>query len=102
MTSDSENYRNLKIFFDEEYRSLRAYAKSRIDDTADRDAEDIVQDVALKLFSRRDNASPINNIAGYVYRAIRNKIVDLMRTQNERSDIEMQMELRLIEFTELF
>ena len=101
MTSDSENYNHLRTFFEEEYRSLKAYAQSRINATADRDAEDIVQDVALKLFSRSDHASPITNIAGFVYRSIRNKIVDLMRTKNEVSHIDDQMETRFIEFTEM-
>ncbi|HET8736230.1 MAG TPA: RNA polymerase sigma factor, partial [Pricia sp.] len=63
MTSDSENYKNLRTFFNEEYHALRSYAKSRIDDAADRDAEDIVQEVALKIFSRSNSASPITNIA---------------------------------------
>lgn len=102
MTSDTENYKNLKTFFNEEYHSLKAYAKSRIDDTADRDAEDIVQDVALKLFSRSDHASPITNVAGFVYRSLRNKIVDLMRTKNNVSNVNIEMETRLIEFIELF
>ncbi|WP_289038174.1 RNA polymerase sigma factor [uncultured Zobellia sp.] len=101
MTSDTENYKNLKTFFDEEYRSLKAYAKSRIDNAADRDADDIVQDVALKLFSRSDSALPINNIAGFVYHSLRNKIVDLMRTQKPAISIESEMENKLAGFTEL-
>ena len=101
MTSDTENYKNLKTFFDEEYRSLKAYAKSRIDNAADRDADDIVQDVALKLFSRSDSALPITNIAGFVYHSLRNKIVDLMRTQKPAVSIESEMENKLADFTEL-
>lgn len=102
MPSDTENYKNLKTFFNDEYHSLKAYAKSKIDNTADRDAEDIVQDVALKLFSRADNASLINNIAAFVYNALKNKIIDIMRTKKEGLHIEDKMETRLIEFTELF
>ena len=102
MGSDSENYKSLKAFFSEEYHSLRSYAQSRINDTADRDAEDIVQDVALKLFSRADSASPIENVAGFVYHAIRNRIIDLIRTKKNRSSIEDQVEMRLAEFAELF
>lgn len=101
MTSDTDNYNNLKTFFNEEYRSLRAYAKSRINDATDRDAEDIVQDVALKIFSRADSASPIENIAGFVYHSIRNKIIDLMRSKREETTLEMEMETKLVEFTEL-
>jgi len=99
--SDKENYKNLKTFFDDEYHSLKAYAKSRIDDTANRDAEDIVQDVALKLFSRADSLSPIDNIAGFVYGSIRNKIIDLMRKKKKETNLEEDMEKRLFEFTEL-
>lgn len=101
MPPDSENYKNLRSFFDDEYHSLKAYAKSRIDDTANRDAEDIVQDVALKLFSRADSLSPIDNIAGFVYGSIRNKIIDLMRKKKKETSLEEDMEKRLFEFTEL-
>ncbi|MDO6516356.1 RNA polymerase sigma factor [Zobellia uliginosa] len=101
MTPETDNYNKLKLFFDEEYRSLKAYAKSRIDDAADRDAEDVVQEVALKIFSRANNLSPIDNIAGFVYNSIRNKIIDLMRTKQKGVPFEQEMEEKLIEFTEL-
>ena len=102
MTSDTENYKNLKTFFNEEYNSLRAYAQSRINDTADRDAEDIVQEVALKLFSRADDVTPITNIAGFVYNAVKNKIIDLMRTNKRQVRVDQEMENRLAVFSELF
>lgn len=98
MTSDQKNYNNLKSFFEEEYRSLRGYVQSRIRDTTDRNAEDIVQDVALKLFSRSAGSTPIDNIAGYVYRAVRNKIVDLMRTKKEVSHPGDDLEERFSTF----
>lgn len=102
MTSDSENYKNLRLFFNEEYQSLKAYAKSRIRDVADRDAEDIVQEVALKIFIRADTMSPIENIAGFVYNSIRNRIIDLMRTKKKETRLESEMENKLMEFTEWF
>jgi len=101
MQSNSENYKSLRAFFDDEYHSLKAYAKSRIDDTTDRDAEDIVQDVALKLFSRADSLSPIDNIAGFVYNSIRNKVIDLMRKKKKEISLEEDMERRLFQFTEV-
>jgi len=101
MNSDKENYKNLKAFFNDEYHSLKAYTQSRIDDTAARNAEDIVQDVALQIFSRADDLSPINNVAGFVYNSIRNKIIDLMRTKKQEISLENTIENRLTEFTEL-
>ena len=102
MISDTDNYNKLKTFFNEEYHLLKAYVNSRINDAADRDAEDIIQDVALKIFSRTDNLSPINNVAAFVYNSIKNKIIDIMRTKKERFHIDDEIETRLIEFTELY
>lgn len=100
--SDNQNHTNLKAFFNEEYHSLKAYTRSRIDDTTDREAEDIIQDVALKILSRPEKLSPIENITGFVYQAIRNRIVDLMRTKRKEKSVDNEMEDRLVEFTELF
>ena len=102
MVSDTDNYKKLQSFFSEEYNSLMAYAQSRIDDATDRNAEDIVQDVALKIFSRAEDLTPINNIAGFVYNSIKNKIIDIMRTKKGEKHPESELESRLLEFTELF
>ena len=90
MTSESENYNKLKTFFGREYLALRTYVSSRIEATTDRDAEDILQDVALKLFAGADRYAPINNVAGFVYRTVKNKIVDIMRTKkNKKTETDM-------------
>lgn len=102
MVSDSENYKKLRRFFNDEYHSLKTYTQSRIDDASDRDAEDIVQDVALKLFSRPDTASPIHNVAGFVYYAIRNRIIDIMRTKKTQVHMQNHLDARFKEFTQLF
>lgn len=101
MSEPKDNYNNLRSFFNEEYYSLKAYARSRIDNSTDWDAEDIVQDVALKLFSRANSLSPINNIAGFVYRSLKNKIIDKHRVKKETIAIEKELEEKLIHFTEL-
>lgn len=100
--SETDNYNKLKSFFNKEYSLLKSYVNSRISDSADRDAEDIIQDVALKLFSRAETSLPINNIGGFVYGSIRNKIIDTMRTKKQKTDIQDENEARLIELTELF
>ncbi|MEO1011236.1 MAG: RNA polymerase sigma factor [Bacteroidota bacterium] len=102
MATHTENRNRLQTFFDEEYQSLRLYVRSRIADVGDRDAEDIVQDVALKLFTRAESLSPIENVAGFVYNSVRNKIIDLMRSKKAKTYPEDEMESRFREFTELF
>ncbi len=87
MSLETENRKKLTNFFGEEYRALKGYVNARIRDTANRDAEDILQDVALKLFSGADRYAPINNVAGFVYRSIRNRIIDVRRT-SKNTEVE--------------
>lgn len=101
MNSESENNKKLKDFFGQEYHALKAYANSKIRANANRDAEDIIQDVALKLFSGADRYSPINNVAGFVYRALKNRIIDIMRTSNTKT-IHHENEAKLLEFASTF
>jgi RNA polymerase sigma factor (sigma-70 family) len=56
-----------------------SYVRSRIGEAALQDAEDIVQDVIVGLFDRADPTIPIQDLAAFVYRALRNKIVDRFR-----------------------
>lgn len=85
--SEVENNSHLKAFFSKEYSSLKNYVNARIDESAERDAEDIIQDVALKIFSRKNN-SPIGNIAGFVYGSIRNRIIDILRSRTTLAEKE--------------
>lgn len=68
-------------FFQTEYQRLVSFVRRRIDDAADRDAEDIVQDVMLKMFDSADVSVPFENLAAYVYRSLRNRVIDLLRTR---------------------
>lgn len=102
MSSESDNKKKLNDFFGKEYHSLKRYVRSKITTSINRDAEDIIQDVALKLFAGADRYSPINNVTGFVYFAIKNKIIDIMRSSHKRENSDdVQNENKLIEFAEL-
>ncbi|HUU38842.1 MAG TPA: sigma-70 family RNA polymerase sigma factor [Candidatus Desulfaltia sp.] len=73
----------LAEFLRQERQALIGYVRRRIDDAADHEAEDIVQDVAVHLFDRADPSIPIQNLAAYIYRALRNRIVDFYRSRRE-------------------
>lgn len=77
-------------FFTKEYSKLKNYIRSYISDQPDWDAEDIIQDVALNFFSRVDFETPLENLASYIYRAIRNKIIDLQRSKNRKKQTAME------------
>ena len=102
MAAKTENRNNLTTFFNEEYHSLRSYVQSKIRDTSERDAEDIVQDVALRVFSKADDILPINNIGGFVYSAIRNRIIDIMRGRKERKYPSEDIDRQWQDFAEVF
>lgn len=76
---DEKGTNELAQFFKEEYQALKNYVRSKIDDTTEGDAGDIVQDVALRMFSRNRTAMDIDNVAAFVYRAVRNKVIDVLR-----------------------
>ncbi|MFZ2055588.1 MAG: RNA polymerase sigma factor [Candidatus Aminicenantales bacterium] len=73
----------LTEFLRQERQALIGYVRHRIDDAADHEAEDIVQDVVVHLFDRADPSIPIQNLAAYIYRALRNRIVDFYRKKRE-------------------
>lgn len=98
MSHQSENNKKLNAFFSEEYHSLKRYVNSKLKASIDKDPEDIIQDVALKLFTGADRYSPINNVAGFVYHALRNKIIDVMRKGRKK---EINEAYNFLAFAEL-
>jgi RNA polymerase sigma factor (sigma-70 family) len=101
MSPETENKQKLESFFKEEYTTLKHYVGARIKATASKDPEDIVQDVAFNLFAGADGYGPISNVAGFVYRSIKNKIIDAMRKGNPTINELDEHELQWMEFTEL-
>jgi RNA polymerase sigma factor (sigma-70 family) len=74
----------LNELINREYGLMVRYVQKRIDASAEKEAEDIVQDVLLHLFERGDPAAPIENLAAYIYRSLRNKITDMFRRRVDR------------------
>ncbi len=101
MATEKENKQKLESFFEDEYHLLKGYVRSRIRASTEWDAEDIIQDVALNLFSGAERYSPINNVAGFVYRSIRNRIIDVMRKRKGSLNEEAKDDEKLMEFAEL-
>lgn len=81
----SASQTKIAAFFRSEYRRLVRYVRGLIEDTAERDGEDIVQDVIANIFNMADVTIPIENLSAYVYRSLRNRVVDYWRKR--RTDI---------------
>jgi RNA polymerase sigma factor (sigma-70 family) len=78
-------------FFRQEYSKLVSYVRRWIDDTADRDAEDIVQEVFVNLFDHADVSIPIENLSAYIYRSLKNRIVDAFRRRKDTVSLESEV-----------
>ncbi len=88
MASTRRDAAGIGTFFKEEYRAMLAYVRGHIRDAAERDGEDIVQEVMLRLFEAPDPGLHIENLAAYVYRALRNRVIDVLRGRKREQSLE--------------
>ncbi|MBN2224476.1 MAG: RNA polymerase sigma factor [Deltaproteobacteria bacterium] len=71
----------------ERYRLVH-YVRGLISDAADRDSEDVVQDVLESVLRQFDLSQPIEDLSAYVYRALRNRVIDLFRKKRNMVSID--------------
>lgn len=64
------------------------YVKARARTIGDMDAEDIVSDVMINVTLRPKTAGPVENMAAYVYRSVRNKIADHYRQKTKTVSLD--------------
>ncbi|MDA3954599.1 MAG: RNA polymerase sigma factor [Bacteroidales bacterium] len=84
-----KEHKGLKSFVSSEYKNLVSYVRRYFNENYyDVSAEDIVQDVAVNIFSKLDIDKQVENIAGYVYRSIRNRITDFQRKSKKEVPFE--------------
>ena len=75
-------------FFTRDGENLVRFVRRHAHRISEMDAEDIVADVMLSLVSRFETNGPVENIAGYVYRAIRNRMVDYERKNAKTTSLD--------------
>jgi len=89
MTEKQKQGRSLLAgFFRREYRAMVNYVRMRIDDAAEHDSEDIVQDVMASFLSAADVTAPINNLAAYCYQGLRNRVIDMLRRRRKHESLD--------------
>jgi RNA polymerase sigma factor (sigma-70 family) len=81
-----KNRKAITDFYNKERPKLLGYIRKLLSDSTDRDAEDLVQDVMLSLYGRdeEDTAEEVENIASYIYSALKNRIVDAYRKKKNK------------------
>lgn len=78
-------------FIATEWGRLVSYVRAWIADTADRDAEDVVQDVLERMFDAADDAQPIVDLSAYLYRSLRNRVIDLYRKPKRTAELSEEI-----------
>jgi RNA polymerase sigma factor (sigma-70 family) len=73
------------------YSRLVDYVRGMIDDSAHRSSEDVVQDVILKILDRPDILAPITDLSAYIFRALRNRVIDHYRSP-DRGTVSLDRE----------
>lgn len=85
-----DNRRILTDFFAAEYRRMIAYVRNLIEDASDRDSEDIIQDVVTGILEKADITHPVENMAAYVYRSLKNRVIDMLRRKNNNQSLDAE------------
>jgi RNA polymerase sigma factor (sigma-70 family) len=79
---------DLRAFISTERQRLVRYVRSLLRDVTTLDAEDIVHEVLVRLLERSDTVAPIDSLAAYVYRSLRNRVIDSRRTQHPMQSLD--------------
>lgn len=69
----------MKSLLKSEYEKLLAYTRYQLSDLKHIEAEDVLHEVAFRVFSKIDFDNVVENAAAYIYRSIKHKIIDIIR-----------------------
>jgi RNA polymerase sigma factor (sigma-70 family) len=84
--------RRIADFIGTEWHRLVGYVRAWIADTAELDAEDVVQDVLERMFEKSDVTEPIADLSAYLYRSLRNRVIDLYRKPKRSAELPEEIE----------
>lgn len=73
------NRNDLAEYIEDNHLNLVTFVRKKLAETAARDSEDIVQEVLLSILDGPGITDPIVNLSAYVFRALRNRIIDEYR-----------------------
>ena len=81
--------KSLDRFFRKEYQKMVNYVRKNLEDRFfEASPEDIVQDVAMGLIDKIDLDTQIGNLTAYLYRSIKNRIIDYRKKKQRIVSIE--------------
>lgn len=81
---------DFRSFLMSERKKFVHYVRSLVKETAELEAEDIVHDVLIKMLERADLIAPMEFSPAYIYRSLRNRVIDTMRTTRELVSLDAE------------
>ena len=88
MTMEQDKLSRWYAFFTRDGEKLIRFVRSRARRISEMDAEDIVADVMLSFVSKLETNGPVENLAAYAYRAIRNRMIDYERKSAKLTSLD--------------
>lgn len=82
----------LTEFFRRESRRLASFVRGKLQDSAKFEAEDLVQDVFAALFERSDPLAEVENLSAYVWRSLRNRVIDTLRRRRDTLSLDQPID----------
>ncbi len=83
---------SFRSFIADERQKLTHYVRSLLNESAEMDAEDVVHDVLVKLLEKADPTAPMEYLAAYVYRSLKNRVIDHVRTRKSLASLDDEPE----------
>lgn len=88
-----ETKQDFEILFNTYYNNLCAYANNFLKDVDA--AEEVAQEVLFKVWTNRDSIVFTNSVQSYLFRAVRNASLNLLKHINIREDYKSQNEYEM-------
>jgi len=87
------NKNKLENIYSKESGKMLSYIKKHLSQNLDvYDEMDVLQDTFDALFEKIDVLKPIDNLTAYIYRSLRNKMIDLFRKRRLDYDCDIMIE----------
>lgn len=86
--SSKKRQEEIGKFFHKEYQNLLRYLRSRFDNLAETDLEDVIADLMLSLINKVDVTGHVENLTAYIYRSLHNRVIDFLRKKKNTVSLE--------------
>lgn len=75
-------------FIKKERQRFIAFVRALLRDTSEIDPEDVLHDVLARLLGKPNLNLPLDQMTAYIFRSLRNRVVDHMRTRTRHVSID--------------